>query len=353
MIKNINIELINDTYNKITNVYKHLQDEESKFLFFCRIGYAMQPNQEEWMQQVGNHYNDWKIEEIIEINKHRLVLYGAGHDGEIMLNILRHLGISPLCFCVSRLEEENVNGAIPILCVDDVIEKYKDPFYIVCSSLYKNDIKNELIIRGVEEKNIYIPKFKFPTIIRGKQYFDIFTPEKNEVFIDAGGYDGGTTRDFINWCGSEFGKAYVLEPIKSMYKKIANDFIDDKRIQVINGAAWNTEENLLFKEDCNNMAGSSVQKTGDVMVKGMKLDNIANQRISFIKMDIEGSELNALKGAEEVIKRDCPKLAICIYHKPWDVIEIAEYIIKLVPNYKLYIRQYEYYSGETVLYAIV
>ena len=145
MIKDINIEIINEKYNKIINVYEHLQDEESKFLFFSRIGYAMHPVQEEWMEHVGNHYNDWKIDEIIEKNRDRLVLYGAGHDGEVIYNLLKHLGIKPRCFCVTKKEKEKTNWKIPVLCIDDVIKEYKDSFYIVSSSLYKNDIKNELV----------------------------------------------------------------------------------------------------------------------------------------------------------------------------------------------------------------
>jgi hypothetical protein len=72
-------------------------------------------------------------------------------------------------------------------------------------------------------------------------------------------------------------------------------------------------------------------------------------------MDIEGAELNALKGAEKTIIKDKPKLAICIYHSNEDMIQIAEYIHNLIPAYKIYIRQYRLYpsAAETVLYAVM
>lgn len=99
-------------------------------------------------------------------------------------------------------------------------------------------------------------------------------------------------------------------------------------------------------------AGSHAAAEGEVVVKGISLDEIVkDEKVSYIKMDIEGSELNALKGAKNVIKRDRPRLAICIYHKPEDILELPLYILDLVPEYKFYIRHYCSCMWETVLYA--
>ncbi len=70
-------------------------------------------------------------------------------------------------------------------------------------------------------------------------------------------------------------------------------------------------------------------------------------------MDIEGAELEALQGAKNTIQRFLPKLAICIYHKPKDIIEIPLYIKKIAPRYNLYLRHYSNFHSETVLYAVV
>jgi hypothetical protein len=74
--------------------------------------------------------------------------------------------------------------------------------------------------------------------------------------------------------------------------------------------------------------------------------------VTFIKMDLEGAELNALKGAEQTIKEQKPKLAISIYHKPEDIWEIPNLLLELVPDYKFYIRHYTLIGAETVLYAL-
>lgn len=69
-------------------------------------------------------------------------------------------------------------------------------------------------------------------------------------------------------------------------------------------------------------------------------------------MDIEGSELQALHGAESVIKKYHPILAVCVYHKKDDLLTIPQYIRKLYEGYRLYLRAYVRYSEELVLYAM-
>lgn len=69
-------------------------------------------------------------------------------------------------------------------------------------------------------------------------------------------------------------------------------------------------------------------------------------------MDIEGAELQGLKGAKNIIVKNRPKLAICIYHKPEDILEIPLYLQSIVPDYKFYIRYYSNHDIETVLYAV-
>ena len=73
---------------------------------------------------------------------------------------------------------------------------------------------------------------------------------------------------------------------------------------------------------------------------------------TFIKMDIEGSEYNALLGGQEVICNNKPKLAICIYHSDEDMLRLIELIHDMVPEDSLFIRQHSNSICETVLYAV-
>ena len=121
-------------------------------------------------------------------------------------------------------------------------------------------------------------------------------------------------------------------------------------VHVINGATWNKNEQIHLVE---NGSSTCITENGSLVIQGYDIDSIVGEeQVTFIKMDIEGSELKALEGAEKTIKRHKPKLAICIYHKPMDVIEIPSYIMRLVPEYKFCIRQYTSRMWETVLYAI-
>lgn len=79
---------------------------------------------------------------------------------------------------------------------------------------------------------------------------------------------------------------------------------------------------------------------------------MVSEKITFIKMDIEGAEYNALLGCKKIIKEQRPKLAICIYHKPEDIIQIPSLILSLNEEYIFYIRHYSTIWGETVLYAL-
>ena len=84
----------------------------------------------------------------------------------------------------------------------------------------------------------------------------------------------------------------------------------------------------------------------------IRLDDVlGDKRVTLLKMDIEGAELDALCGAQETILRDKPFLAICAYHRQGDVIAIMDFLHKLVPEYRFWLRHYAPFATETVLYA--
>lgn len=114
---------------------------------------------------------------------------------------------------------------------------------------------------------------------------------------------------------------------------------------------WNCEEELRFVED---KTSSTIYNGGGTVIKTISLDSavLPEDKITFIKLDIEGAELQALQGSANIIRRDRPKMAISIYHKPMDVIDLADYILSLVPDYQFYIRHYTSTIYETILYAV-
>ena len=69
-------------------------------------------------------------------------------------------------------------------------------------------------------------------------------------------------------------------------------------------------------------------------------------------MDVEGSELSALRGGQETIKKHRPILAVCLYHKGEDLYEIPLYLRDLLSDYHYFIRKYSQHPFELVLYAV-
>ncbi len=220
------------------------------------------------------------------------------------------------------------------------------------------EIYESLFYHGIYRENIYYESAYWGHLsaIRGKQYFDLpfLSREEEEIFIDGGCYDGRTTIQFKNWAEGSFKKSIAfecdernIEVIKRNWEGTAGkeDFI------LYEKGLHSSKAELHFYEDTAS-SGSRLSKDGGVIVPVDSIDNILNgEKATFIKMDIEGAELEALKGAERTIKKWRPKLAISLYHKPEDIYEIPLYLMKIMPEYKFYIRHYSASMVETVLYA--
>ena len=100
--------------------------------------------------------------------------------------------------------------------------------------------------------------------------------------------------------------------------------------------------------------GSSICEDGDIVIEVNAIDEMVDRPVTFIKMDIEGSEYDAIVGASRIIKENIPTLAICVYHKREDLIEIPKLIMSITGEdaYNFYIRHHQTNLTELVLYAI-
>ena len=187
------------------------------------------------------------------------------------------------------------------------------------------------------------------------QYFseDIIKLQRDEIVVDAGAYDGDTLRVYMENSKNSFKKYYCYELSKKnserlkKYVSTLEKNIRDK-IVIINKGLSDKREVILYSD---NDEGSQINICGNTEGLITSIDQDINEDITFIKMDIEGSELAALRGARETIVKHTPKLAICLYHNPWDMWEIPLYIKEIVPEYKIYIRHHTCLLNETVCYA--
>lgn len=198
----------------------------------------------------------------------------------------------------------------------------------------------------------YIQRVRRPD---SSEYFEkgIIYLNDTEAFVDGGAYDGDTIRKFIKYTGNKFSKIYAFEPDPLLFTKLCtySNVLKDKRIRVYKLGLGKVKKKLHFTGDAT--LGSRISKTGSNMIKLVSLDKlIAGDTVSFMKFDIEGSELEALLGAKDTIVKNRPKLAICLYHRTSDVWRIPLLLKKLVPTYSLYLRHYSHFLYDTICYAV-
>ncbi len=111
-------------------------------------------------------------------------------------------------------------------------------------------------------------------------------------------------------------------------------------------------ENTVLRFDSNGSSSVMISDTGTIEIETGTIDEQCDKIPTFIKMDIEGAEYEALLGARKTISEHKPKLAISVYHKPEDIIELPKLILDLNPGYKLWLRHYSFGENETVLYGL-
>lgn len=112
---------------------------------------------------------------------------------------------------------------------------------------------------------------------------------------------------------------------------------------------WSEKKELRLK---SGGTGSVISDDGDMVINVDCIDHVIKEQVTFIKMDIEGAEYEALLGARKTILKYKPKLAICVYHKAEDIWKLPGLIHQFNPEYVFYFRHYSFADNETVLYAL-
>ena len=317
-----------------------------------------------------------------------IVLYGMGNGADKIINVLENYGI-PFkgVFASDGFVRNKIFHGFPISSYSELKEKFGDMVVLLCfgsdraevllnvkkisseCELYAPDVPvigGELFTEKYLKENkerfewVYdklsddLSRKTFENTIKYKlsgkveylfecetqadEPYDSFLKlSDNEKFLDLGAYNGDTVADFVKRV-KNYDKITAVEPDGKTFKKLLKntESIEKTECKNLCISSFVGEAPFGMKHGRNSKAF-----TGDVLAQFSTIDAIVGDGgVSFIKMDIEGEELNAIKGAESTIGTFSPKMLISCYHRTEDILTLPKAVFDIKNDYKLYMRHF-------------
>jgi FkbM family methyltransferase len=208
----------------------------------------------------------------------------------------------------------------------------------------------------------------FNTYTFNRSFFEF---SADEVFVDGGGFDGDSMENFVTATRGRFRHVYTFEPFPELADKCEQRRrrLDDvhapgisRRISVIRKGLWSHTARLHFNptlfagDDAANAApvpqsahiieagitshmySPETEQQGGFDVDVVSIDEACDEPVSLIKLEIEGSELEALHGATRTISANRPKMALSAYHKAEDLLTLPRFVQRCDLGYKMSLR---------------
>lgn len=359
---------------RLRELYGRLQDERSRELFWARMRYDLEPRMESALvlaslrsglspEQAASSL-DWRETfRDYKASGKKIVLYGASATGQLIASYLFQAGLDFYAFCARRAERFP-NGVMgKAVYPPEWLFEHAGEVYVViaANNEHHKEIGDILEAHQFPEGRIlplfpqlsYVESpliyFEFPQLIR-----------RGTAFIDGGCYNGADSIRFAQYTGGDYSEIFALEPDPVSAEQCRRCFSEAglERAKVIEAGLAERQGSVGFMAAATQ--GSCVLENVDAgnrpagycEVATVRIDDIAaEQAVGMIKMDIEGSEMSALRGGAETIRRDRPLLALSVYHRVGDMPAIMDYCSRLVPEYRFWLRQYHGLLYDTVLYA--
>ena len=338
-------------FEKIKLILDLMEDKTSKEIFINRILYSM-TNEQSYMKKII-----MTTETGVELEKKLsqakgVFCYGAGIRGT------RFVAMFPNIRWRAFVDQKVVGGhssGLGIINLEELRKTYQEDDLIVISNLNDDEIiKNELLSIGIKRDKIIglneIDKKSGEKIYIDPDFIFHYIDKKTS-FVDLGCYDGKDAINFKNAIHDYAAEIYAFEPNPSNYTKCKQALSSYQNSFVYNLGVGD-KATSLYMSGGGEMAHISEQENSIKIVVD-KLDNILKSKnVGFIKMDVEGFELAAIKGAKSIIAEQKPIIAASVYHKMSDIVNIPELLLQYNSNYKFYMRHYSVSSADTVLYAV-
>ncbi|MBC5991607.1 FkbM family methyltransferase [Pontibacter cellulosilyticus] len=183
-----------------------------------------------------------------------------------------------------------------------------------------------------------------------EQYFEPFyTLDDEPVFVDGGGFDGETSRFFANLYPN-YKSIHFFEPNTEIIPIAKASLEGLPNLHFYEKGLWSTTK--AFKFDNTLSSASKFSNEGAIIISTVSIDEAVSEKVSLIKLDIEGAEFEAIKGARNTISKFKPVLAICVYHNQDDFIKIPKLVNEIRSDYKIFLRHYTQGVFETVMYFV-
>lgn len=342
----------------------------------------------------------------------RIVLYGAGYGGLMFLELLRRRGLEPECFLdlspkkqgrtimgipVCAPDRSVVGNTTVIVCLLEMGRTFRGiktrVIELGCRAVYHlYELREDRILfetqpliispnrelifanreslyqvyRMLEDKlsrQVLTSILRFlwgdaaqcvPSLPMKDQYFadDIYSLGENEAFVDCGTHVGEILEQFLQRCQGRFNQYWAFDPDPENLCALEKDCLPQYRAQIVVQQTALGDRPGTVRVRNYDGSNSVIRGDGEREAPCTTLDHFAGELCpTILKIDVEGWESRLLTGAETIIRRDKPVIAIAIYHKEQDFWEIPLRLKQMVPEYRFYLRSY-LNVAETVLYAI-
>ena len=240
------------------------------------------------------------------------------------------------------------------------------PRYREVYDLLEDDASRAAFTVHLSSRYHLMANHELASVYAGDQYFavpEMLTFSAGEVFVDCGAFVGDTVESYLNHCQGIFHKAIAFEPgpvqfaaMQTRFRRLTEEWaLPQDRLVAVQAGVSDTPSHAAVTGGAmsDNLIGTRLVANDDADgVAIVTLDEaLQDQRVDFLKADIEGYEMAMLRGARELIRTQKPRMAICLYHKLTDPYEIPLYLKELVPEYHFQVRQHAMNFTECVLYA--
>lgn len=179
---------------------------------------------------------------------------------------------------------------------------------------------------------------------------DILKVSSYETFVDVGAFIGDSTNRFLDLCEGNYKTIIGIEPDPDNFDVLKRLYKNINRSECYQYAV--TNEDGLIRFTANQSESGRISETGSLVINARRLDSIdALATASLIKISTNGIEYRAISGAENLIRKNNPKLSY--YCGRWQMWGIPVFLKKINSEYKVYIRHYGVGLQAVIGYATI